>query len=108
MFSFKFGQKEIAFKYFHNQKQLTDIFAIVTNKVVVSECHAIMGKTGSLFYAIKSAGKHSYRCLSKHQNSVCTTLFNVFEVPECVTHYLSIWYEIEYECLNIWYKYLRS
>ena len=34
---FKFGQKEVTAKDFHRQKQMTDIFTIDVNKVVVSD-----------------------------------------------------------------------
>ena len=37
MSCFKFGQTEIASKDFYKQKQLTDIFTIDVNKVVVSD-----------------------------------------------------------------------
>ena len=34
---FKFGQKEVTVKYFYRQRQITDIFTIDKNKVVVSD-----------------------------------------------------------------------
>ena len=34
---FKFGQKEVKNKYFYRQRQITDIFTIDKNKVVVSD-----------------------------------------------------------------------
>ena len=34
---FKFGQKEVTAKYFYRQRQITDIFTIDKNKVVVSD-----------------------------------------------------------------------
>ena len=49
---FKFGQTEVASKYFHKQRQITDTFTIDVNKLVVSDkvpcnngkdCHYIMG-----------------------------------------------------------------
>ena len=33
----KFGQKEVTTKYFYGQRQITDIFTIDVNKVVVSD-----------------------------------------------------------------------
>ena len=36
MSNFKFGQKDSASKYFYKQKQVTDIFTIDMNNVVVS------------------------------------------------------------------------
>ena len=36
MSSFKFGQREVASKDFHKQRQITDIFTINVNKVVLS------------------------------------------------------------------------
>ena len=41
MSNFKFGQKESASKYFYKQKQVTDIFTIDINKVVVSAGYSI-------------------------------------------------------------------
>ena len=49
---FKFGQKEITAKDFYSQRQITDIFMIDINKVMVSDkvscnngkdCHYIVG-----------------------------------------------------------------
>ena len=37
MFSFKFGQMEVASKKFQKQRQITDIFTIGVNKVVLSD-----------------------------------------------------------------------
>ena len=37
MFSFKFGQIEVASENFHKQRQVTDIFTIDVNKVVLSD-----------------------------------------------------------------------
>ena len=34
---FKFSQKEVTAKYFYGQRQITDIFKIDVNKVVVSD-----------------------------------------------------------------------
>ena len=51
----KFGQKEVRTKEFHGQRQITDIFTIDLNKVVVSdkvscnngkECRFIVGYHG--------------------------------------------------------------
>ena len=48
----KFGQKEVTAKNFYKQRQITDIFTIDMNKVVVSDkvscnngkdCHYIVG-----------------------------------------------------------------
>ena len=41
MSNFKFGQKESTSKYFYKQKQVTDIFTIDINKVVVSAGYSI-------------------------------------------------------------------
>ena len=49
---FKFGQKEVTTKDFYGQRQITDIFTIDVNKLVVSDkvpcnngkdCHYIVG-----------------------------------------------------------------
>ena len=37
MFSFKFGQAEVISKKFQKQRQITDIFTIDVNKVVLSD-----------------------------------------------------------------------
>ena len=48
----KFGQKEVTTKYFYGQRQVTDLFMIDVNKLVVSDkvpcnngkdCHYIIG-----------------------------------------------------------------
>ena len=39
MCCFKLGQTEIPFKDFYKQKQVTDIFTISVNKVVVPDSH---------------------------------------------------------------------
>ena len=37
MFNFRFGQKEVAPKDFYKQRQITDIFTIDVNEVVLSD-----------------------------------------------------------------------
>ena len=37
MSGFKFGQKQVASKDFHKQRQITDTFTIIVNKVVLSD-----------------------------------------------------------------------
>ena len=47
----KFGPKEIASKDFQKQKQLTDIFMINVNKIVVYniiKCHLVIEKIGGI------------------------------------------------------------
>ena len=45
---FKFGEKEVC-KDFYKQRQISDIFTIDVNKVVVStKYHVIMERTGSI------------------------------------------------------------
>ena len=47
---FKFGQKEVTAKDFYRQRQITDIFTIDVNRVVVSDikCHAVMERTAAI------------------------------------------------------------
>ena len=105
---FKFGQIEVASKNFHKQRQITDIFTIDVNKVVLSDkvpCNNgknwryIVGyqvdretiiplfiKTPKIIfcYGVSQYGK----------NSTYTMSFNVSETKEWVSHgKLKIWKE---------------
>ena len=46
---FKFGQIEVTSKDFYKKRQITDIFMIDVNKVVLSDkSHAVMERTGGI------------------------------------------------------------
>ena len=64
---FKFGQKEVTPKGFYRQRQITDIFMITVNRVVVSDevymvCHNTT-KTLSIKYQLIFL-RHVTGCLS--------------------------------------------
>ena len=105
---FKFGQKEVTAKDFHRQKQMTDIFTIDVNKVVVSDkvsfnngkdCCCIVGyqvDEALLPLFIKTLKNiFSYGMLHYDNNSAYTMSFNVSEVNELVSQYKKIWNEVE-------------
>ena len=96
----KFGQKKVATKDFYGQRQITDIFTINLNKVVVSDkvscnngkdCRYIVGYQVdvvliSLF--IKTPRNiFSYDVSQYGKNSAYTVSFNVSEEKMWVTQY---------------------
>ena len=105
---FKFGQKEVTTKDFYGQRQITDIFTIDVNKLVVSDkvpcnngkdyryivgCQAD-GVTVPLF--IKTPKNiFSHGVLQYDKNSAYTMSFNVSEEKEWVSQYKKIWNEVE-------------
>ena len=105
---FKFGQKEVTAKDFYGQRQITDIFTIDVNKVVVSDkmlcnngkdCRYIVG------YQIDEAlvplfirtpkNIFGYGVSQYDKNSAYTMSFNVFEARDWVSQYTKIWNEVE-------------
>ena len=104
----KFGQKEVTTKDFYGQRQITDLFTIDVNKVVVSDkvscnngkdCRYIVGyqviealiplfiKTPKIIF--------SYGVSQYDKNSAYTMSFNVSEEKEWVSQYKKIWNEVE-------------
>ena len=104
----KFGQKEVTKKNFYRQRQITDIFTIDVNKVVVSDkvwCNNgkdyryIVGYQvdGALIPLFIKTPKniYSYGVPQYHKNSVYTISFNVSEEKAWKTQYEKIWNEVE-------------
>ena len=104
----KFGQKEFTTKDFYRQRQITDIFTLDVNKLVISDkvpcnngkdCRYIIGYQVDrvlipLF--IKTAKNiFSYGVSQYDKNSAYTMSFNVSEEKEWITQYKKIWNEVE-------------
>ena len=104
----KFGQKDFTTKDFYGQGQITDIFTIDVNKVVVSDkvscnngkdCRYIVGyqvNEAPISLFIKTPKKtFSYGVSQYDKNSAYTMSFNVSEAKEWVSQYKKIWNEVE-------------
>ena len=104
----KFGQKEVTTEDFYGQRQITDIFTMYVNKVVVSDkvpfnngkdCCYIVGYQlhGRLMPLFIQTRKNifSYGVSQYDKISAYTMSFNVFEEKEWVSQYEKIWNEIE-------------
>ena len=104
----KFGQKEVTTKDFYGQRQITDLFTIDVNKVVVSDkvpcnngkdCRYIEGYQvdGALIPLFIKTPKNifSYGVSQYDKNSAYTMSFNVSEEKGWVSQYKKIWNEIE-------------
>ena len=104
----KFGQKEVTTKDFYGQRQITDLFTIDVNKVVVSDkvscnngndCRYIVGyqvNDGLAPLFIKTPKNiFSYGVSQYDKNSAYTMSFNVSEAKEWVSQYKKIWNEVE-------------
>ena len=104
----KFGQSKVTTKDLHGQRQITDIFTIDINKVVISDkvpcnngkdCRYTVGyqadkETVPLFIKIpKNIFSHGVSQYNK--NSPYTMLFNVSEGKEWMVQYKKIWNEVE-------------
>ena len=103
----KFGQKEVTTKDFYGQRQITDIFTIDVNKLVISDkvpcnngkdCRYIVGYQVNevlvpLFIKtpknVFSLGTSQY-----DENSAYTMSFNVSKEKEWVSQYKKIWNEV--------------
>ena len=108
MSSFKFGQIEVASKEFHKQRQVTDIFMMNINKVVLYDKisrnngkgwryivgYQVDGETIIPLF-IKTQKKVSYGVSEYDKNSTYTMSFNVSEGLEWVLKYRNIWNEVE-------------
>ena len=110
---FKFGQKDVTAKDFYKQRQITDIFTIDVNKMVVSDkvsfnngrdCRYIVGYQvdGALMPLFIKTPKNifSYGVLQYDNNSAYTMSFNVPEANEWVPQYKNIWNEAESQLLE--------
>ena len=104
----KFGQKEVTTKDFYEQRQITDIFTINVNKLVISEqvpcnnrkdCRYIVGHhvDGALIPLFIKTPKNifSYGVSRYDNNSAYTILFNISEEKGWVSQYKKIWNEVE-------------
>ena len=104
----KFGQKEVTTKDFYEQRQITDIFRIDVNRVVISDkvpcnngkdCRYIVGYQvdGGLIPLFIKTPKNifSYGVSQYDKNSAYTMSFNVSEEKEWVSQYKKIWNEVE-------------
>ena len=99
----KFGQKEVTTKGFYGQRQITDIFSININKVVVSDkvpcnnekdCRYIVSYEvhGVLIPLFIKTPKNalSYGASQYDKNSTYTMSFNVSEEKGWVSQYKKI------------------
>ena len=106
----KFGQKVVTTKDFHGQRQITDIFTIDVNKVVVSDkvsCNNGKDSRYILGYQADGAliplfnktpeGILSYGVSQYDKNSAYTMSFNVSEEKAWVAQYENILNEVESE-----------
>ena len=104
----KFGEKEVTTKGFYGQRQITDIFTIDVNKVVISDkvpcnngkdCRYIVGYQvdGGLVPRFIKRPKNifSYGVSQCDKNSSYAMSFNVSEEKEWVAQYKKIWNEVE-------------
>ena len=107
---FKSGQKEVTVKDLYRQRQITDIFTINVNKLVVSQkmscnngkdCRYIVGYQvyDALIPLFIKTPKNtfSYGMSQYDKNSVYTMSFNVSKAKEWVSQYKKIWNEVESE-----------
>ena len=105
---FKFGQTEVTTKDFHKQRQITDIFTINMNKLVVSDmvpcnngkdCRYIVAYQVDealipLFIKTPKNG-FSHGVSQYDKNSAYTMSFNVSKEKEWISQYKKIWIEVE-------------
>ena len=100
---FKFGQKEVTSKDFYGQRQITDVFTIHVNKLVVSDkvscnngkdCRYIVDYQvdGALIPLFIKTPKYifSYGVSKYNENSAYTISFNISEKKEWVSQYKKI------------------
>ena len=103
----RFGQKVVTSKDFCGQRQLTDIFTMDLNKLVVSDkvpcnngkdCRYIVGYQvdEALIPLFIKTPKNifSYGVSQYDKNSAYTMSFNVFEEKEWISQYKKIWNEV--------------
>ena len=104
----KLGQKEVTTKDFYGQRQITDLFTIDVNKVVVSDkvsckngkdCRYIVGyqvNEALIPLFIKTPKDiFSYAVSQYDKNSAYTMSFNVSEEKASKTQYEEIWNEVK-------------
>ena len=104
----KIGQKEVTTKDFYGQGQITDIFTMDVNKLVISDkvpcnngkdCRYIVGYQGDaaliLLFIKTPRDIFSYGVSQFDKNSAYTMSFNVSEEDTWKTRYKKIWNEVE-------------
>ena len=104
----KFGPKEVTTKDFYGQRQITDIFTMDVNKLVVSDkvpcnngkdCRYIVGHQVDqvlILLFIKTPKNVFTNGVSQYdKNSSYTMSFNVSDEKESVSQYKKIWNEVE-------------
>ena len=104
----KFGQKEVTTKDFYGQRQITDIFTMDVNKLVISDkvpcnngkdCRYVVGyqvdgAPAPLF--IKTPKNiFSYGVSQYDKNSVYIMSFNISKEKKWMSQYKRIWNEVE-------------
>ena len=106
---FKFDQKEVASEDFHKQRQITDIFTINVNKVVLSDKvpynngkdwwhivgYQVDGEAIIPLLIKTPKNIFSYGVSQYDKNSAYTMSFNVSEATEWVLQYRNIWNGVE-------------
>ena len=105
---FKFGQKEVTAKDVYRQRQITDIFTINVNKVVLSDkvscnngkdcCYIVVYQVNRALIPLfikMPQNIFSYGVSQYNKNSAYTMPFNVSEAKEWVLQYRNIWNEVE-------------
>ena len=109
----KFGQKEVTAKDFYGKRQITDIFTIDINEVVVSDkmpcnngkdCRYIVGYQvdGGLIPLFIKTPKNVFSngFQQYDKNSAYTMSFNVSEEKKWTSQYKKIWNEVESQILE--------
>ena len=104
----KFGQKEVTTKAFYGQRQITDLFTIGINKVVVSDkvscnngkdCRSIVGyqvnETLIPLFIKMPKDIFSYSASQYDKKSAYAMSFNASEEKAWKTKYKKIWNEVE-------------
>ena len=104
---FKFGQKEVTIKDFYGQRQITDIFTMDVNKLVVSDkvpCNNGKDYRYIVGYQVHEAliplfiktpkNIFCYGVSQYHKNSAYKMSFNVSKEKEWMFQYKKIWNEI--------------
>ena len=104
----KFGPKEVTTKDFYEQRQITDLFLIDVNKVVVSDkvsCNNGKDCRYNVGYQVNEAliplsiktpkDIFSYSVSQYNKNSAYTMSFNVSEEKAWKAQYKKIWNEVE-------------
>ena len=101
----KFGQKEVTTKDFYGQRQITDIFMIDINKVVVSDkvpcnngkdCRYIVSyHVDGALVPLLLRHLNGYAISQYDKSSAYTMPFNVSEEKRWVSQYKKIWYEVD-------------